>query len=72
MLLSSRHWRYGCGRGIPKAINDKQGNPHHEIETMKGGPYPVKGYFASIMVPVDGVWKERMTCYNKATAPETK
>jgi len=38
----------------------------------EGGPYPIKGYFASIMVRVDGVWKERMTCYNMATAPETK
>jgi uncharacterized protein (TIGR02246 family) len=29
----------------------------------KDGPYPIKGYFASIFVRVDGVWKERMTCY---------
>ena len=36
----------------------------------KDGPYPIRGYFASIFVRVDGVWKERMTCYNMAT--ETK
>jgi uncharacterized protein (TIGR02246 family) len=37
-----------------------------------GGPYPIKGYFASIHVRVDGTWKERMTCYNMATPTETK
>jgi uncharacterized protein (TIGR02246 family) len=37
-----------------------------------GGPYPIKGYFASIHVRVDGTWKERMTCYNMATAAEAK
>ena len=36
------------------------------------GPFPIKGYFASVHVRVDGVWKERLTCYNMATAAETK
>jgi uncharacterized protein (TIGR02246 family) len=36
------------------------------------GPFPLNGYFASIFVRVDGVWKERMTCYNMATPIETK
>ena len=36
------------------------------------GPYPIKGYFASIFVRVAGVWKERMTCYNMDTPAETK
>jgi uncharacterized protein (TIGR02246 family) len=34
------------------------------------GPYPIKGYFASILVRVDGNWKERLTSYNMAA--ETK
>jgi uncharacterized protein (TIGR02246 family) len=38
----------------------------------EGGPYPISGYFASIHVRVDGVWKERMMCYNMATRSETK
>jgi hypothetical protein len=36
------------------------------------GLFPIKGYFASIFVRVDGAWKERMTCYNMATPAETK
>jgi uncharacterized protein (TIGR02246 family) len=36
----------------------------------KDGPFPIKGYFASIFVRVDGAWKERLTCYNMAA--ETK
>ena len=32
------------------------------------GPFPIKGYFAAILVRVDGGWKERMTCYNVAPA----
>jgi uncharacterized protein (TIGR02246 family) len=36
------------------------------------GPFPLRGYFASIFVRVDGVWKERMTCYNMATPADTK
>lgn len=38
----------------------------------EGGLYPIRGYFESIHVREDGVWKERMTCYNMATAAETK
>jgi uncharacterized protein (TIGR02246 family) len=41
------------------------------LQTQEG-PFPIKGYFASIFVRVDGVWKERMTCYNMATPAETK
>ena len=36
----------------------------------KDGPFPIKGYFASIFVRADGAWKERLTCYNMAA--ETK
>jgi uncharacterized protein (TIGR02246 family) len=38
----------------------------------QGGPFPIRGYFASIFVRVDGVWKERMTCYNIVTSEEKK
>jgi uncharacterized protein (TIGR02246 family) len=36
------------------------------------GPFPINGYFGSILVRVDDTWKERMTCYNMATPAETK
>lgn len=36
------------------------------------GPFPVKGYFAAILVRADGAWKERLTCYNMASPAQTK
>jgi uncharacterized protein (TIGR02246 family) len=36
------------------------------------GLFPVNGYFAAILVRVDGTWKERLTCYNMAAPTQTK